>query len=55
MNEHRFESCNTCQSCILDIGVGAYICVETSHIICEKGKLYDLCKPTNCNLWQQSK
>ena len=46
-----FVCCWTCQHCVLDVGVNKYICANTGQHLADKKHRYQVCKPTDCNMW----
>lgn len=44
-----FQSCWTCDNCLLDIGIGSHTCKLDGHII---GDNFAVCKPTKCDKWK---
>lgn len=50
-DKFKFECCWTCQHCVLDIGVNKYICANTGQHLADKNNRSQVCKPTDCSMW----
>ena len=50
-DKFKFECCWTCHLCVLDIGVNKYICANTGQHLADKNNRSQVCKPTDCSMW----
>lgn len=50
-----YECCFTCQYCVLDIQINAYICMLNQQTLSSKSNRYIINKPNQCKKWYNGK